>query len=424
MVDRPGHWLQDEIYTLLREEFIAIDITIDDELPYRIANAVKGKDIDGIVAFADEFVEATAQAAEELGLPTEPVTAYLKSLNKHATRKMVDIEAQSLVLDSGGQIEDLATILEVKSLQFPLVVKPCRGGGSRGVRKVNDLESLQTAVREAEDNDYSKQGVLVEPYVSGPEVDANFALLDGEILFFEMCDDFPCQADAEDATVAHNFAEDNMVLPSRLSSGETELIRSTLHDNLLQLGFRSGVFHVEARLRDSTMHYSESDGIVDLEFVSLGSVKTRSYQQNQVFLLEVNPRPAGPHCVWATTYTYGVDFYGLQLLRVLNDSKRFAALCSPFVGGAQYHCANLMVPVHKENLHVPEDYCSLMLEKLPKISAFVSRVECFVPGKTVSTKGGVGFIAYFLVYSRLSRRELLEMCDHIKKVSLEVLDRV
>lgn len=34
---------------------------------------MRGRDIDGIVTFTDEFVIATAEAAEILGLPTEPL---------------------------------------------------------------------------------------------------------------------------------------------------------------------------------------------------------------------------------------------------------------------------------------------------------------------------------------------------------------
>lgn len=424
IVDRPGHWLQEEKYSHLRDEFVAIDITIDDGLPSRIAGAVKGKGIDGIVAFADEFVDATVQAAEKLNLPTEPLSAYLQSLDKYATRKLVSLDTQALRVDNAGQLDDMSMSPKLESLHYPLVVKPCRGGGSRGVRKVNDLASLRQAVREVEEGGYSKQGILIETYADGPEVDANFALWEGEILFFEMCDDFPCLADAEDATVSDSFVEDNMVLPSYLELEERDLVRSSLHRTLLQLGFRSGVFHVEARVQNSTMRYRKTNGVFDLDHIDASSTAAEHRRQPEVFLLEVNPRPAGPQSVYATAYTYGVDFYGLQWLRVLDDGERFAALCQPYTCYAQYCSSILMIPIHRENIHVPESYCDDMLRRLPEVALNVFRTECFTPGKTVSPVGGAGFIAYFLVYSSTSRRNLLEMCDSIKKVSRSLLDGV
>jgi len=107
---------------------------------------------------------------------------------------------------------------------------------------VNDLASLRQAVREDEDGGYSKHGILIETYADGPEVNVNFALLEGEILFFKMFDDFPCLANAEGATISDSFVEENMVLPSRLGPEERDLVRSSLHRTLLQLGFHSGVF--------------------------------------------------------------------------------------------------------------------------------------------------------------------------------------
>ncbi|KAM5446072.1 hypothetical protein MaudCBS49596_006882 [Microsporum audouinii] len=116
-----------------------------------------------------------------------------------------------------------------------MVVKPCRGGGSRGVSKV---------------------------------------------LFFELSDEFPCLADAEDVTVSDNFAEDIGVYPSRLEPEERDLVRPPLYRTILQLGFRSGVFHVEARVQNLTMRYKTTNGIVDLDYVTADSatpaISTRS----------------------------------------------------------------------------------------------------------------------------------------------------
>ena len=300
-----------------------------------------------------------------------------------------------------------------------MIVKPRRGGGSRGVRRANDGPSLERAVAEVEYEGNAKHGIVIERYANGPEVDANFALWDGEILFFEISDDFPCLGDAENATLSDNFAEDISALPSQLAPEEQDLIRSSLHRTLLLMGFRSGVFHVEARVQYSAMHFQQTDGILDLTY---NPACKEHRHEPEVFLLEVNPRPAGPQSVFATTYTYGVDFYALQWLRVLSDGKRFAALSHPFTSYAQYESSILNIPIHRDNIHVPKGYLTHVLQKIPGITPNVSRAECYTPGRTVSQKGGAGFLACFLLYSRTNRRSMLEMCEKIKRVSRDLLD--
>ncbi|KAM5446300.1 hypothetical protein MaudCBS49596_006709 [Microsporum audouinii] len=423
VVDRPGHWLEGEAHSHLRNSFVAVDMTNDAELPSRIAKVLKGRGIHAIVTFSDEVVIATAKAAEMLGLPTEPAQAILRAHNKYETRKLLDSnnsQSQTLRLDSAAQLDDSSVAMQLANMQYPLVVKPCRDGASRGVKKVNNYASMRQVVQELEESGFSKYGILLETYIGGPEVDANFVLLDGEVLFCEISDELPCQADAMDATYSDNFAETIMLLPSRLDPKETRLIQSSLHQSLLKLGFRSGVFHVEARVQNSSMRYKETDGILDLTDTA-GSTKKES-KAVDVFLLEVNVRPPGLHCVFATTYTYGVDFYGLQLLRALEDRERFMALSKPFSCHAQYWCAIVMIPIHRENIIVPDDLCDRVIEQLPEITPYVSRAERITWAKVVSPVGGTGFIGYFLLYSRTSRRHLLEMGDRVREVSQKILD--
>jgi biotin carboxylase len=73
------------------------------------------------------------------------------------------------------------------------VVKPCEGQGSVGVSKVTNMEQLLDAVTGIE-NYGSKSGIIVENYVDGLKIDVNFAILDGEVVLFEVVDNFSCIA--------------------------------------------------------------------------------------------------------------------------------------------------------------------------------------------------------------------------------------
>ncbi|KAI1119806.1 hypothetical protein F5Y10DRAFT_259598 [Nemania abortiva] len=307
VLDRSGHWLEEERYSYLRQDFVAIDVSDDTALPTIIADALKGRKLDGIITFSDEFVIATAKAAEILSLPTEPVQAILQAHYKDGTRDALHSSGiRTVRIDGSEQLGQPSIVEKLGALQYPLIVKPCRGGASRGVRKARSPSDLQSAVQKMERDGLSKYGVLIEEYVDGPEVDANFALWDGEVLLCEISDDFPCPGDLSDATANNDFAETYMVLPSSLPTKELEILKSSLHQSLLELGFRSGVFHVEARVKNSSMRYKQTDGILDL-VATPGAV----IEKPDAFLIEVNARPPGLAVVYSTLYTYGVDYCAL-----------------------------------------------------------------------------------------------------------------
>ncbi|KAH8805420.1 hypothetical protein F5884DRAFT_736462 [Xylogone sp. PMI_703] len=433
VLDELGHWLESEEYSHLYDEFIAVDMSNMTKLPHKVAEALRGIDIDGIVTFVDNYVIATAEAAEILGLPTEPAQAVLQAHYKHDMRKLVSqTNIQAVRIDTVAQLHDSAFAEKFHSLKYPLVVKPCRGQSSKGVRKVTNDSSMREAVCMLAEEDLADKGVLLETYVDGPEIDANFVLWDGQILFLEVTDNFPCQGD----TNGTGFAETIMLSNSRLPPEEIEILRVSLHQSLQQLGFHSGVFHVEARMHNSSMQYQDTqgDGVVDLVIsrtTGNGTTATTPSRRQDVFLIEVNTRPPGMGGTWSTMYTYGVDLSALHLLRALNDYERFKALSKPFSfsradsgdgGGAQYWNGHCMLPFEGEKIQVPDDYFDKLYQTLPDIVPYMSRIQLYAhPGTVAFQSGGIGCIGYFLLHSRTSRRHLLEMYHRVTEASRKVL---
>lgn len=106
---------------------------------------------------------------------------------------------------------------QLAELQYPPVVKLCQGEASLGVMKVSDETSLREAVAMlGQDTRLAEHGIIVETYVPGPELDANFVLLDGAVLFLEVTDNFPCLGDDGSATLVANFAEKLQISNTRL----------------------------------------------------------------------------------------------------------------------------------------------------------------------------------------------------------------
>jgi glutathione synthase/RimK-type ligase-like ATP-grasp enzyme len=428
ILDEPGHWLQDpkSPWAQLREAFIETDITADEGLADRVVDALRGypEKVDGIVTISDVRLPAIARACEMLGLPTEQSEAYDIAGDKGRTRMLEpsSLVDESFSLSSADELEPYLA-RRVRPLQFPLVVKPVVGWCSDCVSRVSSVSELTAAVRNASLRHAQaakpSTAVVVEPYVDGPEVDANFVLLNGEVLFCDINDDFPSPADEPGADAKANFQETQNVIPSGLPRVELDVIKENIVRSIKRQGFRSGVFHCEARVRNSSMRYTEKDGgIVDL-------VQTKQEAEEgdiEVYLHEVNARPPGYLESVAVLLAYGVDYYALRLLLALPSTEettyRLRALSQSFKRGSQFHLSIMIIQQSRAGIMKTADAAKAFLEKHPHMR------ECVVDYYTRKKNGDVlegpdaaalWWIAYFSVVSRASRRELLERVDYIQR---------
>ncbi|KAK6006754.1 hypothetical protein QM012_005762 [Aureobasidium pullulans] len=348
-VDSPGHWLQSEHgpSSSLRDRFIPFDMTVDDSLSQRLYETLKDLRLDGIISSNDRHLVAVAEAAELLGLPTMPSSALKVSTDKHATRVAEEgSQGPTILVNSLADLDNQLQGLLEKKCEFPLIVKPCLGWSSDCVARVTNVDELRDAVERASKKQSSSfsssTAVVIEPYIDGPEVDTNMVLLDGECLFFEVSDDFPSTGDMPGAPASKgNFQETQIVYPTALPEDEQIVLRDGIHKSLLRLGFHTGVFHVEARVRDSRVQYiMDTESIPDLK--PLGA---RTASQPSCWLLEINARPPGGFSDWATAYANGVCLHALAILAAIGDKQRYRALATPFKQDIekccpqpQFHC--------------------------------------------------------------------------------------
>lgn len=198
VLDHPGHLAPRRQIFLSEGHFITLDMTNDAALPLRIFESSHEKKLDGIVTFSDNYLVATAEGAELLHLPSEPALAYHQAHDKYLTHQSLSVSQSSQSLDHP---DDLNNHFVCKTWRL-CIIKPRQGSGSRGVRRANNEFNLRQAVRQLQKDGLSNHGILVEEYISGPDVDANFVLLDGQLCFCEITDDFPCQADGKSASVS------------------------------------------------------------------------------------------------------------------------------------------------------------------------------------------------------------------------------
>ena len=422
-----GSWLEEPQYEGLIEKFLPIDMTVDQGLPQRILDALQESNhqIHGITTTIDVYFDAAAKVSLELGLHTSPPESVAMAQDKYATRTRFgnSTPLTLLVTDIDDLREKLRTL--TTPITYPIVVKPSRGWSSEGVFKVSTESELFTSVSKLNTFQPGVK-VIVETYVDGPEVDANFLLWDGEIHFFEVVDDFPSSADSPGSAFSTaNFQELEMVYPSNLIASEKEMLKTQIHKFLIDSGFRNGIYHVEARIQNSAMEYRAIDGVIDLV---PKDHPPSAKEEPRVFILEVNVRCPGWMVIWATCYTYGVDYAAVQMLAALGDGTRFRILSQPFAFGAQANVESVFVPSPRGGT-IPigvQPFCEELRDRRPDLlrvedkGVEVVRIQTMqFPGDKIPdpNTGILSFVASFNLATRKveERREMLRLGQEIRK---------
>ena len=415
VLDFADHWVEDQNKSDCWKDFLPCDISPTETLSDRIVHTLQSysKHVDGLVTYHDELLVPVAKAAVAMGLSTEPPPAFELATNKYKTREANMKHSQLFHITGVSDLEGLLRSRE--DLAFPLIVKPRLGFSSRGVYKAHNEEELREAViRNSSVAITSTSGPdqVIETYMDGPEVDANMILLDAEILLFEVNDDIPSDADNDSAPAFSSFHDTGNLIPSKLPQDELLRLRKTLHQSLLHAGFRSGIFHMEARIIHSKFEFSSVDGLVDL-----GPKSLPPEEDADVFLLEINARPPGMQETNAICRTYGIDYNAILLLNAVKDTERISALSRPFCQGAQYHCEMVMLCAQRGGLFDSDDVCAELKQRCPDLVPSIADCCCFLRrGQKVEDPqtGVYTHVAYFLVYSRISREEARRLEQRIR----------
>jgi hypothetical protein len=366
------------------------------------------------LTFADSFWYYIAQIAPELGLQTAPPDSLRIATNKFLTSKYVGHEAYS-----ANSLDEALALAKKVDLPYPLIVKPCDGWSSEGVSRVDTPDALPVAIKSIDTSRHGTEFVM-EQYCSGPEVDVNLVLLDGEILFAEICDDLPKSADINGPTVGSltNFHELNSVYPSALPKQELDLLITSFADTLSSLGIENGVMHLEGRVKNSTMDYRETHGIIDLHAHNDTSLS----DSPSAWLIEINPRPLGMTGSHIIESTYGIDYWALAVVLGVNDKPRARALSIPYKHGPQYTAIMVFIPAdfpaECDGIFDSDDICVDLIARRPDLGRNISRCATLVKrGEKVKhpSTGKNTFLAYFNVFSRVGREEALSLAKEVRE---------
>ncbi|GAK51240.1 hypothetical protein U14_02483 [Candidatus Moduliflexus flocculans] len=204
--------------------------------------------LDGVYTYDEYCVITTARVAEALNLPGVSYQAALRTRDKYAMRDA----CRAYGLPAPGFLRirsnDFEQRIAAAGLTYPLVLKPVRGAGSMFVQRVENAQELRMIVsrfqKEIQTQHlgevWGNDGLQVEEYIAGDEVDIDILLVDGEVRYAQVSDNF--------APIEPWFLERGGRLPSLLSAANQQALIDMAAAVLRTLGIQRGGVHFEARL--------------------------------------------------------------------------------------------------------------------------------------------------------------------------------
>jgi biotin carboxylase len=226
-----------------------VDLTASDALD-TLLEAARDRPFSGVIATDDTTVELGSRIAQALALPHNEPQAARNSRYKDLSRQALAAAGAPVpafrVVNLRGDVAR-----QCAGISYPCVIKPLSLSASRGViRADNPDELLSACVRvksiidsEITSDAWSRSHVLVEDYVSGPEVALEGLLQQGELEVLAIFD-------KPDPLQGPYFEETYYVTPSRHSTELQQQIKATVMAACAGLGLREGPVHAEVRLAE------------------------------------------------------------------------------------------------------------------------------------------------------------------------------
>ncbi len=207
---------------------------------YRGCLALPGR-LAGVTSSSEYFIAAASELAARFGLPHPDPAAVTRCRDKGLQRSA--LLAAGLPSPRFGRASTPATAVDQASrLGWPVVVKPCTGSGSVGVRRCSSAAEVWSATGAIIAGDPAalgipkQQAVLVEQYLDGPE--CSVEIFDWQIV----------GVTAKRLGPEPYFVEVGHDFPAQLSNADWLAVTEMALAALAALGLGWGAAHVELRL--------------------------------------------------------------------------------------------------------------------------------------------------------------------------------
>lgn len=211
----------------------------------------KIKKIDGVICVAADAPVTAATVADRLGLPGIPLESARVACDKLAMKERFAAAGVKV-----PWFAEVATPQELQRVAIErgrdLVIKPVDSRGSRGVQRVAQVEDLTKAFFLARTHSPTER-VMVEQYLSGPQVSTESVIVDGRCFT-------PGFSDRNYEYLeryAPFFIENGGDLPSHLSPAIQAKVKKLVAEAAAALGIVNGTVKGDIVVHDGEPHVIE-----------------------------------------------------------------------------------------------------------------------------------------------------------------------
>lgn len=281
-------YLPDNIAHKYSDEYVNVSI-IDREAVLKEARL---RNIDGITSFGiDPGVTTAAYVQEKMGLPSMgPYESVCILQNKDLFRAFM-AENGFNVPKSKGFSSKVEALKDLSWYDFPMIVKPADGSGSKGVTRVDDEQELMKALDIAFDR--SRCGnIIIESFIEkqGCSSDCDAFSVNGELkaIYFS--------AQHFDHNSSNPYTPSAFSWPSTFTSEQAEYLTSEIQRMLTLLNMGTTVYNIETRIG----------------------------QDGKPYIMEVTPRGGGNRLSEMVRYMTGEDFIEANVLGSLGEEVKIS----------------------------------------------------------------------------------------------------
>lgn len=231
-------YLPDNVGHKYSDEYHNISI-LDKEAVLELAKQLK---VDGIISFAtDPGVVVAAYVANKLNLPSPPYESVKILQNKDLFRDF--LEKNGFNVPKHKCIKKQDNVMDkLADFEIPFIVKPVDSAGSKGVTKVNDINDLPNALRNAFEHSFSNK-VIVEEFIEqkGCSSDTDCFSIDNRLVFAS----FNCQY--FDNNAFNPFTPAYYTWPSNMTMESQKELRRELERLISLLNMGTSIYNIETR---------------------------------------------------------------------------------------------------------------------------------------------------------------------------------
>ena len=191
--------------------------------------------VDAVTTIASDLGNVVANyVARELGLSSNSEYCTLSSTNKYEMRKA--FQKNLISVPDYYEISDIDSLDNLKTISFPVIVKPTDRSGSRGITKVGKFDDLQAAIEEAINYSFENKAI-VEEFIEGNEYSMECISYDGKHTMLAVTKKY--------TTGAPHFIEMGHMEPSDLDEETIEKAKEEIFKALNALDVKIGASHSE-----------------------------------------------------------------------------------------------------------------------------------------------------------------------------------